>query len=155
MNKTPIFEILKHRFNLSEFSIWYLVGSLVGVAAWLWGKSSLSVFALKLTSGVGWFVVLITAFLAILGLVAFLAKPNLRALAIGDFRNFFSCVYSTTLRASSVLLGVSSIAGICWVATGSANAMGTTLNGFLLCLAFLWFWVCLSVLDDAIEALSD
>ncbi len=145
-----MFKLLKANFPTKLFAWSYFAGLLIGIAGWVFGTSSLPPLALSLASGFGWFFLALVLINVPLSVVAFKSNTRRGHLSAGDANNSFRFAAPTAIRAIAVLLGTVSVAFVCWIVTTSSNALGVVIYGSFLCLALLWIWFCLVVIDDAL-----
>jgi hypothetical protein len=73
----PTFNLRFRHFRDSTSLLWFGVGLGIGLLGWRWGTSLLAVWAFKLTSGLGWSLVVLLLAASIVALLALHAKDAL------------------------------------------------------------------------------
>lgn len=132
--------VLRRHFNWSLSLHWFSAGAAIGICAWVWGQSQLSAWALKLATGFGALLILPLFVIVMLAVVAAVAKSRMGVLAYGDFRNLLPWMLAKLLRSASAFFGVVIVAGFCWCASGSINALYVVVLGSFFggALAYCW-----------------
>lgn len=151
MHKESTLKIALYHLDMTVAVRWFSIGAAIGIAGWIWGTSSIPVWALIIATGFGWTLLILLLTEVLLSFIAFHSKRRVGHLAHGDFMNFFRLVHPGLLRAGTVFLGVVVIAVFCWVVTDSGKAIGTALYGSLLAVALLWCWGGLAWIDSELR----
>ena len=156
MFKKSTHKVLLRYCGINKVAIlkWVAVGFAASIPAWVWGDSPITAWVLKMASGFGWPLVVLTCMSIVLAVMAFFLKGRVGRLAYEGFRYALRWVHPKLLRATSVLWGMVVIAAICWCVTGSGNALGTALIGLLLSSTLFWWWSCLAVIADELSKRS-
>lgn len=120
-------------------AMWFAAGLAIGLLGWTQGSSRLPSVGLKLTSGYGALLLLQVVLLVVLFLLARYARPVIARFAAGDFHNLQRGTLAGLTRAGGVLLGMATVAILCWGVTGSRNALASALIGGIIAAVLLWF----------------
>jgi hypothetical protein len=128
--------------------MYLLVGVVIGILAWLFGSSAFPALLLRLASGFGWFLVLCFLVASAL-LFAAQRDPERFEPAAGLAAHFSARALAKT---SAVLLGVCTVAFVCWLTVGSHAALGTLFAGLLLASVLIFFSWCLRALRPVVPA---
>jgi hypothetical protein len=145
-------DLLKSQFDFPAFLIWFAFGAIIGGISWLSGESIIPVLMLVLASGISLWTIFRIIFVSVLSVVALKSQnERLMTLAKGDVDNFSKGVISSTFKAATILLGLITVATLCWYVANSANALATGLYGFILSLSFFYFWINLILINSEVS----
>lgn len=126
---------------------WLAIGAVVGIAADVWGDSWIPPLAMKVVSGIGLpSMCLVLLIVALYGLGR--THGTAGRLARGDFENLFPWLHGNLMRATSVLLGLATVAAIAWWTSGSGSAAIVASLSLWFAIVYAWYWVCLAVVAE-------
>lgn len=129
-------------FMLRRLAVYYLIGVAIGILAWLFGAAALPPLLLRVSSGFGWRLVV---FLWVALSLLFVAQRDPER--FGPVAGWFARASARALtKAITVLLGLCTVALICWRIVGSQPALGTLVIGLFLASLLLFFLWCLRAL---------
>jgi hypothetical protein len=148
MARTSTLKILRPHFNMPASLSWFAVGLVVGMSAWVWGRSALPASALAIVSGFGGMLVLPLCVTGVLAIIALSMKNRVGYLAYGDFRNVLPWMLGQLLRSASVFFGLVVVAAVCWGVSGNGNALATAMLGMVLGGALTYCWGSLVLMSD-------
>lgn len=117
---------------------WIAIGVATGVFAYIWGESAWTGFLFSAAFGVSTFTIICVILLALLFFMGRFLTGRWACYARNDFENFGPWALGQLQRGVSVLLGLTLIALVSWMTTGSERGVALMLVCGWLAAPLLW-----------------